>query len=59
MRHLAKLAIRYSDGITVNGDNIPESLIEYARSLGKPVLTKQSAEEFNAACNNFYDTIQQ
>ena len=56
---LAKLAIRYSDGITINGDNIPASLIEYAQSLGKPILTKQSDEEFNAACNSFYDTIQQ
>lgn len=54
---LAKLAIRYSDAITINGDNIPETLIEYARSLGKPILEKQSPEEFNAACNNLYDTI--
>lgn len=56
---LAKLAIRYSDGITINGDNIPASLIEYAQSLGKPILPKLSDEEFNTACNNFYDTIQQ
>lgn len=56
---LAKLAIRYSDGITINGDNIPASLIEYAQSLGKPILPRLSDEEFNTACNNFYDTIQQ
>lgn len=27
---LAKLAIRYSDGVIVNGDNVSPALIEYA-----------------------------
>lgn len=54
---LAKLAIRYSDGIVENGENIPTSLIEYARSLGKEILPKQSAEEYVGACNNFYETV--
>lgn len=54
---LAKLAIRYSDGVVENGDNIPESLLEYARSIGKPVLSKQAAENYAGACNEFYDTI--
>lgn len=54
---LAKLAIRYSDGVIENGENIPTSLIEYARSLGKEILPKQSAEEYTSACNNFYETV--
>ncbi len=54
---LAKLAIRYSDGVIENGENIPASLLDYARSLGKQVLTKQTAEEYNGACNNFYETV--
>lgn len=54
---LARLAIRYSDGVVENGENIPDSLLEYARSIGKPVLSKQTAESYAGACNEFYDTI--
>ena len=52
---LAKLAIRYSDGVIVNSPNIPESLIAYANELGKPVLPYQEAENYADACNEFYD----
>ena len=54
---LAKLAIRYSDGVIVNGDNVSPALIEYAKSLGKPVMPKATDEEYAEACNNFYETI--
>ena len=54
---LAKLAIRYSDGIIINGDNVSQELIEYAKSLGKPVLPKPTDEEYYQACNEFYDTV--
>ena len=54
---LAKLAIRYSDGIIVNGDNVPQELVDYAKSIGKPVLPKPEDEEYHKACNEFYDTV--
>lgn len=54
---LAKLAIRYSDGVIEDGENIPATLLDYARSLGKQVLTKQTAEEYIGACNNFYEIV--
>lgn len=54
---LAKLAIRYSDGIIINGDNISPALIEYAQSLGKPILPKTDDDKYAEECNNFYDTI--
>lgn len=54
---LIKLAIRYSDGIIINGENILESLISYAQQIGKPILPKQSEEEYSEACNKFYETI--
>ena len=54
---LAKLAIAHCDGVIVNGDNIPAELIEYAKSLGIPVLPKQTEEEYSRACNEFYDTV--
>lgn len=52
---LAKLAIRYSDGVILNSPNIPESLIAYANELGKPILPNQEAENYTKACNEFYD----
>lgn len=54
---LAKLAIRYCDGIIINGDNVSPTLIEYAQSLGKPVMPQATDEEYATACNNFYETI--
>ena len=54
---LAKLAIRNCDGVIVNGDNVPQELIDYAKSLGKPVQPKCSEEEYAAACNDFYDKV--
>ena len=54
---LAKLAIKYSDGVIVNGENVDSALTEYAKSLGKPVLDYQPTEEYATACNNFYDIV--
>ena len=54
---LAKLAIRHSDGIIINGDNIPQELIDYAISLGKPVQPRCNEEEYATACNDFYDKV--
>ena len=54
---LMKLAIRNCDGITINGDNIPQSLIDYAQSLGKAVLPKLPAEEYASKCYEFYNTL--
>ena len=54
---LAKFAIRYSDGIIVNGDNVSQELVDYAKSIGKPVLPKPADEEYHQACNDFYDVV--
>ena len=54
---LAKLAIRHSDGIIINGDNIPQELIDYAISFGKPVQPRCNEEEYANACNDFYDKV--
>lgn len=54
---LAKLAIRYSDGVVENGENVSPELMEYARSLGKPVLGKQSSDDYSNACIDFYKTF--
>jgi starch synthase len=54
---LAKLAIKFCDGVIVNGDNVSPELIAYAESLGIPVLPKPADEEYYEACNNFYDKV--
>ena len=51
---LTKLAIRYSDGIILNSPDIPESLVSYAKELGKEILPYQ-AEGYAEACNEFYE----
>ena len=54
---IAKLAIRNCDGVIINGENIPQEIIEYAESLGKPILPRCSEEEYATACNDFYDKV--
>ncbi|MBR5893484.1 MAG: glycogen/starch synthase [Bacteroidaceae bacterium] len=54
---LARIAIKYSDGVVVNSDTVPASLVEYAQSQGKPLLPLQSDEEYNSACVGFYKTF--
>ena len=54
---LIKLAIKYSDGIAINGDNIPQEFIEYAESLGKAILPKQTQEENGNNSYDFYNSL--
>lgn len=54
---LIKLAIRNCDGIIINGDNVPEEIIEYARVLGKAILPKQEPEIFAEECYKFYNML--
>lgn len=54
---LAKLAIRNCDGVIVNGDNVAQELIDYAQSLGKPIMPRCSEDEYHNACNDFYDKV--
>ncbi len=54
---LAKIAIKYSDGVIINGDNVSQELVDYAQSIGKPILPKPADEDYHNACNNFYDTV--
>ena len=54
---LAKLAIRNCDGVIINGDNVSPDLIEYAKSQGKTILTKQAVEEAENNCYDFYSSL--
>ncbi|MBO7396833.1 MAG: glycogen/starch synthase [Bacteroidales bacterium] len=58
---LAKLAIRYSDGVIMGSGNIPSSLDAYARELSLPVLPFDAEAFGNGAYldsyNAFYDNL--
>ena len=55
---ICKLAITYSDGIIVNGENADTSLTEYAKSLNKPTVDySKSEKELADACNRLYDEV--
>ena len=52
---LSKIAIRWADGVIQNSESIDPALIDYARSLGKPVLEYKTGTEYADACSEFYD----
>lgn len=54
---LCKLAIEQADGVILQSPNINQELVEYATSLGKPVLEYKDPEVYAEACSNFYDTV--
>ena len=54
---LSKLAIEQADGVILQSPNINQELVEYAKSLGKPVLEYQAPEAYADACNDFYDMV--
>jgi len=56
---LMKLATKYSDGIVCDTPDVDPSVIEYAESLGIPVLEYKPLEEIKAAYNEFYDVVLQ
>ena len=56
-QELSKIAIRWADGIVVNSENANPTLIEYARSLGKPMLDYKTGTEYADACSEFYNQL--
>ena len=56
-KDLYKLAISYSDGIVLHGENIDPELIDFAREKGIPVLQHPADENAADTINNFYDEI--
>ena len=54
---LCKLAVEYSDGIIQQSENSSQEVLDYARSLGKPILEYQAGDGFAERCNNFYDQV--
>ena len=57
--NLYRFVIDYADGIVVTSANADETLIEYARNSGKPMLEYQdpAAPEFFDNYNSFYENL--
>ena len=54
---LCKLAVEYSDGVIQQSEHVNQEVLDYARSLGKPVLEYQGGEDMADRCNSFYDLV--
>jgi starch synthase len=54
---LNKLAIRYSDGVIQASEHVPQELIDYAASLGKPFLPYQGEEVDAVPVIEFYKSL--
>lgn len=54
---VCKLAVEHSDGIVQQSPNTNKEVLDYARSLGKPILEYQDTDDFADRCNRFYDLV--
>ncbi len=54
---IMKLAIKYSDGIILGSENINPKILEYIKSIDKPILEYQDLEHYIDAYSSFYDSI--
>ncbi len=55
--NISKMALNQSDGIIFGSDNLPQEIIDYAKSLKKPLLEFKSAETMVNEYANFYETL--
>ena len=56
-QELTKMAIKWADGVVLNSENVNPTLVEYARSLDKPMLEYKTGAEYTEACHNFYEQL--
>lgn len=54
---LAKIAVKYSDGLILEDDKVAEAIVSYAKELGRPVLSSQADDKFAEAYSQFYDSL--
>lgn len=53
---MMKVAVKFSDGVIIESDDVDPSIAEYAKSLNIPVLPP-TGEEFKEAYSEFYESI--
>jgi starch synthase len=53
---LSKLAIKFSDGVILDDQNVDPDILEYTNSLNIPIL-KYQGEEYKQAYSDFYNSL--
>lgn len=54
---LAKIAIKFADGVVFESKRMPSEITTYAKTLGKPTLAYQGEENYAEAYSAFYDSL--
>jgi starch synthase len=54
---LAKIAIKFADGVVFESKRMPSEITTYAKTLGKPTLAYQGEENYAEAYSDFYDSL--
>lgn len=55
--NITKAAIDFSDGIIIGSEKINPEIAKYLKTIKKPILEYQPAENYAEVYNDFYDTI--
>ncbi len=54
---LEKLGVKFADGVILESKDVDPSIIQYAQSLGRPILGPIEGDSFKEAYSQFYDTL--
>ncbi|MBO7569202.1 MAG: glycogen/starch synthase [Bacteroidaceae bacterium] len=54
---LEKIGVKFADGVILENEKVDPSIVEYAQSLGRPILKPVKAEDIKEAYNNFYESL--
>lgn len=55
--NIMKLAIKYSDGIIIGSQTVNKKVLDYVKTLDKPLLEYQDLEHYIDAYSSFYDSV--
>lgn len=54
---LEKIGVKFSDGVIIEKPEVDASIVDYAKSLGLPVLAPVEGGDFKQAYSDFYETL--
>ena len=54
---MEKIGVKFADGVIIENNDVDPSIIEYAKSLGRPILDPVEGDDFNEIYNAFYRKI--
>lgn len=54
---LQRLAVKYADGVILDSPDVSDTVVDYARQLGKPLLPYQGEDAYQQAYSAFYEQV--